>query len=149
MKRREIVKIDEKEITLKELTVIELLYISHRIGWIGETPGVSFEGKFEKQKLMSLPDLILSFASDISKEEAVLLAPSEIQKLYVTFMEMNNATLLAAKRLGIDKVFEEMKKELVKVFVAGYADFAVANINSKEAKAAVISEEAGDRTIEK
>lgn len=131
MKLREVVKIDEKEITLKELAVIELLYICNRAGWIEEVPGISFEGKFEKQKSMSLPDVVLSFVSDISKEEAVLLAPSEIQKLYEVFMKMNEVTFATAKYFGLDQVLVDMKEELIKVFIDGYTALAAANIGAR------------------
>ena len=73
---------------------------------------------------MNLPDLVLSFASDISKEEAVLLAPSEIRKLYEAFMEMNETTFSTAKYFGIDKVLEDMKEELIKAFIDGYTALA-------------------------
>lgn len=131
MKQRKTVKIGDQEITLKELSVIELLYICHRTGWVGEVPGISFEGQFVKQKAMDLPDLILSFASDISKEEAVLLAPSEIKKLYDAFMEVNEVTFSTAKYLGIDKVLEDMKSELIKIFMEGYAALATANVEAE------------------
>ncbi|MCK5021387.1 MAG: hypothetical protein KAS32_30525 [Candidatus Peribacteraceae bacterium] len=124
MKRRQIVKIDEKEIALKELSVIELLYICNRVGWVSEVPGVDFEERFEKQKSMSLLDLILSFASDISREEIVLFAPSEIQVLYDAFIKMNEVTFSTAKYFGVDKVLDDMKKELVNVFMGSYSSLA-------------------------
>lgn len=128
MKQRQIVKIDEKEIALKELSVAELLYLCHRSGWVGDVAGIDFELQFAKQKSMALPDLILSFVSDISKEEVIVLAPSEIKKLYDSFMEVNKVTFTAAKYFGVDRIIEEMKTELVKVFTSIYSTEGIAGI---------------------
>lgn len=121
MKQRQTVKIDEKEITLKELSVVELLYLCHRSGWVGEIAGVDFDLQFAKQKSMTLPDLILSFISDVSKEEIIAFAPSEIKKLYDVFMDVNKVTFAAAKYFGVDKIIEDMKAELIKVFMSIYS----------------------------
>lgn len=156
MKRRQIVKIDEKEIALKELSVIELLYICNRVGWVSEVPGVDFKERFEKQKSMSLLDLILSFASDISREEIVLFAPSEIQVLYDAFVKMNEVTFSTAKYFGVDKVLDDMKKELVNVFMGSYSSLAGAagakaraskssEPSNEVVKGTLVSEEEADR----
>lgn len=124
MKQRQTVKIDEKEITIKELSIRELLYLCYRAGWISNAAGIDFKKQFEQQHDLSLPDLVLSFASDISKQELLVLAPSEVKELYSLFIKTNEVTFSVAKYLGLDTMLENAKSEFVSVFMASYADFA-------------------------
>lgn len=124
MKQRQVIKIDEKEITIKELTIKELLYLCYRTGWISDAVGIDFEEQFKQQKDLPLPDLVLSFVSDISKQEVLALAPSEIKELYNLFMKTNAVTFSLAQYLGLDMMLENAKSELVKTFMMGYADLA-------------------------
>lgn len=119
MKLRKVVKIDDLEVTIKELTVAELLYLCHRTGWVtlsGEFKQDSFK-KYDSQKIW---DVSLSFVSDAKKMDMIKLAPSEIEKLYEAFMEVNATIVSTFKYLGIDKMLQDLKKNLMKHFMDEY-----------------------------
>lgn len=131
MKQREVVKIDDKEITIKELSVKELLYLCRRGGWIDEVADIDFKGDFEKQESMDLLGLMLDFASDLSRKDIIGFAPSEIKRLYVVFVRLNETTFSVAKYLGIGKILEDTKADLIKVFMEGYSTFITSSALSK------------------
>lgn len=123
MKQRKVAKIDDKEITLKELSVKDLLYVCHRTGWVGTISGIDFEKDFNNYKSMSIVGVILKLSSDISIKELLVLAPSEIKKLYDIFVEINEVTFSVAKYLGVGNIMEDVKRDLVSTFLNSYSNF--------------------------
>jgi hypothetical protein len=120
MKQRKTIKIDEKEITIKELTVDELIYLCSRAGW-GKMPEKMNSERFDKLKDVSVLDVGVSFVSDIKKEDCYALAPSEIRKIYDVFTEVNQEAMNIVKYLGVDKIVEDMKDNLMKHFIGDYS----------------------------
>ena len=120
MRKREVIKIDDKEIVLKELTVMELIYLCHRTGWI-KIPQNIDEKQFEKYKDIPVYDVVLTFISDISKNEIMLFAPSEIKTLYNAFKNVNSVTFETAKYMGVGKLIDDMREGLVKHFMSDYS----------------------------
>ena len=126
MKQRQTIKIDDKEITITELTIQELLYLCHRTGWVKDLPDMINKDQFDKYKNKDVWDVALSLISDISMKDLFTLAPSEIKKLCDVFMKVNEATLSAAKYFGVDKVVDDMKENLTKFFMADYGKLLTA-----------------------
>lgn len=111
---RKIVKIGDKEITVKELTVKELLYMAHKVGWIPLVEGTNIEGIED----LSFPDLALRFSSDATKKDIILLAPSEVETLYNVFLDLNKTVFSTVSYLGLDKAIESFKNEIVQNFLS-------------------------------
>jgi hypothetical protein len=120
MKQRKTIKIDEKEITIKELTVDELIYLCSRAGWMKMPEKMNSE-RFNKLKDVPVLDVGVSFVSDIKKEDCYAFAPSEIRKLYDVFIEVNQEAMNIVKYLGVDKIVEDMKANLMKHFMGDYS----------------------------
>lgn len=114
MKQRGIVKIDDEEITVKELTVKELLFIASKLGWIS----VSEEFDIPEGKDLDILDLLILLSSDIKKSSLILLAPSELEKIGRSFLDVNKATLAMTKYLGFDKALETIKDDMVKGLIS-------------------------------
>lgn len=121
MKKRQIVKIDDKEISIKELTIKELIFLCHRAGWVSNLSDMGLEKMSETYKDIPLQTLILSFASDLTIKDIIAFAPSELQVIYNEFVKINEVTFDTAKFLGIDKVLEDLKTKLIREFLLDYS----------------------------
>lgn len=120
MRKREVIKIDDKEIVLKELTIMELAYLCHRMGWAVIPNGDN--KKFDKYKDTPIYDFALTFVSDITKEELMAFAPSEIEALYNSFKRVNEVTFKMAKYMGVGKMIDDMRKGVVDHFMNDYVN---------------------------
>lgn len=116
MKKRKIVKMDDREITIKELTVQELMCVASKIGWIPSTPETKTEGTDD----MSVVETICFFVSDVSVVEIKKLAPSELEVLYDAFSEVNQSSLSFAKYMGFDTAFDELRKSFLRDITSTY-----------------------------
>lgn len=104
MRKIKIIKIDDREITVKELRVKDI----REILTIGETLGDDI-----------LKDIgrLLPFAADIKPENLEEMAPSEIMLLWEGFKEVNADFLAVIERLGIVKTFgSSIQKYLADAF---------------------------------
>lgn len=110
------IKIDDKEITLRELTIEELLFLCSQAGWISEVPGL----KFEKEKKLPLQEVAIQFLSDLKVSDLYTFAPSDIEKLYTQILEVNKVTFSVLKYIGINGIIEEIKSNLVNSFLTDW-----------------------------
>lgn len=101
MRKIKSIKIDDKEFTVKELTVQQVLDLKNS--------GAEKEGsEIERLAALCCPEL--------TAEVAMGMAPSELKQLWDTFKEVNADFLELARYLGIDKaVMDAIKAEIAKI----------------------------------
>lgn len=101
MRKIKVIKIDDREFTIKELTVQQVWDLQN------STDGDE-KGEFERIAAMCCPEL--------TREVGMSLAPSELRLLWDMFKEVNADFLELAAFLGIDQVIMEViKGELAKL----------------------------------
>lgn len=100
MRKIKTVKIDDKEFTVKELTVQQV--------WDLKNSGEKDSSEIERLAALCCPEL--------TTEVAMSMAPSELKQLWTLFKEVNADFLELAAFLGIDKaVMEAVKAEIAKI----------------------------------
>lgn len=123
MRKREVVKIDEKEYTIKELTVREIIEIfsdsdffkekMKEDGEVKNTGGTYFD---ELKDMLSILERVLSYCSDFKLEDLKELAPSEIKNLYNKFEEVNKDFLSFAEVMGAKEMLINIRETVVNNF---------------------------------
>lgn len=94
MRKREIVKIDDKEITVKELTVREVLDIFN---------GLSDSTNIKETLLGDLPKM-----TDATAEELLEMAPSDLETLVEAAKRVNASFFKIAQQAGLGKMLERI-----------------------------------------
>jgi hypothetical protein len=104
MRQRKTVKIDDKEIVLKELTVEDILELQDRIG-----DDTSNAGFFDLVK-----ELLPKITTDLTVEDLKKMAPSDIEKLIDGFKEVNAPFLRGIAWAGLGDLLPELRKAVMK-----------------------------------
>ena len=112
MRKIKTIKIDDKEITVKELRTKDV----RKILSIGETLGEDILKDIER---------LLPLAFDIKPDEFEELAPSEIQLLWDAFKEVNAIFLEVIGRLGIPQMFGSSIQKYLSESLAGLSNTAI------------------------
>jgi hypothetical protein len=112
MRKTKTIKIDDKEITVKELRAKDV----RKILSIGETLGEDILKDIER---------LLPLAFDIKPDEFEELAPSEIQLLWDAFKEVNAIFLAVIGRLGITQTFGNLIQKHLSDTLAGLSNTAI------------------------
>ena len=105
MRKRKTIKIDEKEITVLELRVKDVLEIYEEI-----------EAKKGLEDIQSQARQFLPKAISLDIQDLKEMAPSELKELYEAFKEVNAVFFEAAQTLGLGSLLSEAKKSIVKDF---------------------------------
>lgn len=120
-RKREVVKIDDKEYTIKELTVGEIIDITQGSvffsgplkgdGVGGKDKSKEKKGKKEEKKSEDLAGEISSIMTDLERvmktccdfgpKDMIKLTPSQIRELYDGFKKVNADFLSSLKALGV------------------------------------------------
>ena len=106
-RKRKTIKIDDREITVKELTIKEIMGIFTDFT---EMAGTGL-GDFKQQI-----ETILPLVTDISSEDIVKLAPSEAKEIYDVVKEVNAVFFEMAENLGMTKILGNLKTSIVSDF---------------------------------
>ena len=101
MRKTKKIKVDNKEITVKELTVRELL---------------SFVEDSESVSLDTLGELLEVATEGLDMSTLKEMTPSEIKQVWDAFREVNSVFFDTAKALGMGEAVAEIKKSLVSDF---------------------------------
>ena len=101
MRKTKKIKVDNREITVKELTVKELL---------------SFFEEGESLSLETLGRLLEVATEGLDIDSLKEMAPSEIKQVWDAFREVNSVFFDTAKALGMGEAVSEVKKSLVSDF---------------------------------
>ena len=105
------VKIDDKEITVKELTVRQIWQLAK-----------SGEDTKDADPLERMDMFLGLTCSGIDREEMMDLAPSEIRQLLTVFEEVNKDFLDIIKKMGLgDLVTAEIKKSMTSLTASSAA----------------------------
>lgn len=107
MRKNKIFKIDDREVTIKELRVKDILSI--------------FEGADKQGNVMGVIADLLSRCSDLQITDLEEMAPSELKLIYEGFREVNDVFFEAARQWGLGGTIEELKKSIQKEFSAALA----------------------------
>jgi len=124
-RKREVVKIDDKEYTIKELTVEEIINISSGSVFFSgllKDDGVGKQDESEKDKkksdlldnmdivtIMSDLNRVMETCCDFKSKDLVKLAPSQIREIYNGFKKVNSDFLSCLKALGVAEAFINIK----------------------------------------
>jgi len=119
MKKIKAITIDDKKIQVNEMAINEILFLGSLIGVCSVEPEFDLTEKVDKDK--SVYEIALSFATDITIKEITIFSPSEIEKIYNTFSEVNETAFNLIKYIGLEKAFEELKGEIVNSFIKEFA----------------------------
>ncbi|WP_153306038.1 hypothetical protein [Desulfatiglans anilini] len=103
MRRHKVVKIDDREITVKELKIKDFIEIMEAVEANEKAGG-------EKKSLTELIDDYLSRATDARLMDFCEMAPSELQSIWDAFKEVNAAFFGMAQTLGLGKMAVEFKE---------------------------------------
>lgn len=122
MRKREVVKIDSKEYTVKELTVEEILDLMNNSTFFG---GDSLKDKgVEEQEekkddigiLLGDVKLLMEKSCDFEFDDLKKLAPSEIKLLYDGWNKANSDFLSIVKVLGFSEILSNIKDAVLSNF---------------------------------
>ncbi len=98
MRKTKRVKLDEQEITVKELTVKEWLDLMQQ----GEDLGVEL-----------LQQNLPLFVEGMTLDELMTLAPSELETVYAAFKEVNAVFFKVAQALGMDNILIQARAAVI------------------------------------
>lgn len=112
MRQRTTIKIDDKEITLKELTVAEILEFQDRLSG-DDTSTEGFLGLVK--------DLLPKITQDVTVDDLKGMAPSEIEKLIEGFKECNRPFLKGISWIGLGDLMGELKRALMADFLRSFS----------------------------
>jgi hypothetical protein len=117
MRKNKVFKIDDKEFTMKELRITDIIELGDVL------KDFSLEG-FVDRIAEFLPRV-----TDIAFSDMVEMAPSELETVYETFKEVNASFFSIGKRLGMADLLAQIKKSMI-------ADFSQAfSVSLKQATA--------------
>lgn len=91
MRKSKTIKIDDREITVKELRVKDVRQLLEM-------------SEANEDDIMALIDKFLPIVTDIKSKDMEAMAPSELKILWETFKEVNADFLEMTERLGITKM---------------------------------------------
>lgn len=103
MRKRKTIKIDDREITVKELTPRDILDI---------LDGVD-ESNLKTGDLAALLDKHLDKAVDLKFDDFLDIPPSEIKNIYDAFREVNSVFFELAGQMGMSQILVRAKEAFV------------------------------------
>jgi len=108
MRKHKTLKIDDREITVKELRVKDIIEL---FGEAGESSDV----------MSKIEYFLPRFTDGITVEELKEMAPSEIKSIYDTFREVNEVFFVLALGMGLAGAIEEIKQSIRREFSGALA----------------------------
>ena len=107
MRKRKVIKIDDREITVKELTAEQILGMIE-----GEQDSI---GDLKSKALELYPDII-----DIPLKDLKKMAPSEIKEIYDGFREVNAVFFDVARFVSKSSLTKEFLKKIQSALLADF-----------------------------
>ena len=108
MRKHKTLKIDDREITVKELRVRDIME-----AFSGSDNAADFMGKLET--------LLPRFTDGITPADLQEMAPSEIKSIYDAFKEVNAVFFALAQEMGLAGAFAEIKEAIKREFSGALA----------------------------
>lgn len=109
MRKTKTIKIDDREITVKELRVKDIIALAGDVGG-------------ESGNTLEVVQKMLPLCVDIDKDALLDFAPSELRQLYVAFQEVNADFLEIVKALGLDKAKDAIVEAIQTTLSSSLAD---------------------------
>ena len=110
MRQSKNLEIDDKKITVYELTVKEIIEIGERK-----------EVKEGKANLNNFKDILEHYlpkaVSGVTLDGLIGMPPSDIKKIYEDFKEVNAVFYEAARSMGLDELLNQLKAAVQKDFL--------------------------------
>jgi hypothetical protein len=114
------VTVKQKTITVKELTVREIINLANNEALRGV--GSSEDG-FELAALREQADEYLpQFIEGATMDDLLDMKPSQLKEIYDKFMEVNKTFFAVARSVGLHQIVEQLKLALQKDFLKLVAD---------------------------
>lgn len=114
------VTISQKTITVKELTVRDIINLANDKALLGA--GSKDDG-FELVALREQADKYLpQFIEGATMDELLDMKPSQLKEIYNEFMEVNSTFFAVARSVGLHQILEQLKLALQKDFLKLLAD---------------------------
>jgi len=106
MRNREIVKIDEEEFSIKELTVKEIIDLYN---------GILEEDLSAENFKTQIPEVLKLVCPELTLERLQSFTPSAIMKLWQGFTTANSSFFDIARTFGIQQLAEEVRANVVEI----------------------------------
>jgi hypothetical protein len=100
------ITIDGKKYTIREIIVSEMLEIKRIIGGLENISDTVKE-----------IDKILPYCSDITQDDLINMAPSDIETLWKAFKEVNKVFFSTMETFGLIEVINQIKRNLIVIFL--------------------------------
>jgi hypothetical protein len=114
------VTVKQKTITVKELTVREILNLANDEALKGTAS--SGDG-FELVALKEQADKYLpQFIEGATVDDLLDMKPSQLREIYDKFMEVNSTFFAVARSMGLDQILEQLKLAVQRDFLKLLAD---------------------------
>jgi len=111
MRLREVIKIDDREITVKEITVREIRNFWSEMEAVEQNPGI--EGSYDVMRRF-LPTCV----DGVSPEDLEDMTPSEINQIYEAFMRVNSTFFGVARQIaGENPLLVGLRKAVLPVLM--------------------------------
>jgi len=107
MQKAKVFKVDDKPITVKELTVKDVLLL------FNQKKGLSFESLLDES--------FLPMASNLTIDELKEFSFSELETIWEHFKEVNSVFFKLVRATGMEKILNELKETAMQDFLALYA----------------------------
>lgn len=106
MRNREVVKIDEEEYSIKELTVQEIIDLYN---------GVLEEDLSAENFQTQLPEVLKLVCPELDMDKLRTLTPSALMLLWNGFRKANESFFDIARAFGIDQLVEEVRANVLEI----------------------------------
>ena len=111
MRIQKTIKIDDREITVKELLLIDYFTIFD----------LNLDGDLSLKGIRAHIEKVLPLATDLPFDVFLKMAPSEADVIWEAFKEVNSSFLAKIRKLGLGKIWEKIQSMIVKDFLELFA----------------------------
>lgn len=132
MRKRVVVKVDDKEIELRELTIADILEFKGHLEVIGDD--TSMKTFFE-----TLEALLPKVTSDLTLEDLRKMAPSEVEKLVDGFKEANRPFFNAISWAGLGDLLDKLRSAVMADLLTSLSGSQSADITGSGSTASATS----------
>ncbi len=108
MRKTKIIRIDDQEITVKELTLRDIQEL--------------IDGS--KTGILPALEILLAKSCGIKSDDIFKFAPSELEGLYAVFEEVNSAFFRIAEKLGLKQIMQNVILAMQTDFTASLANLS-------------------------
>lgn len=116
MRIRKTIKLDDREITVKELTVKEILDVGNRLADQDKDSSVTLDSIRE-----ALDQHLSLGVEGVTVADLMEMAPSEIDTIYQAFKEVNKVFFAVAQQAGLADLLRQLQEAIKRDFLSSLA----------------------------